>query len=54
MMTIRRLFIALVVSACQMSVLAQARYVFYFIGDGMGWGHVNATQYYNRIVLGND
>ncbi|MFG6380820.1 MAG: alkaline phosphatase [Muribaculum sp.] len=33
---------------------AKARYVFYFIGDGMGMGHVNATQYYNRMVLGNE
>lgn len=32
---------------------AEAKYVFYFIGDGMGMGHVNAAQYYNRIVLGN-
>lgn len=29
------------------------RYVFYFIGDGMGLGHVNAAQAYNRIVRGN-
>lgn len=30
--------------------MAQAKYVFYFIGDGMRWGHVNAAAYYNRIV----
>lgn len=30
---------------------AQAKYVFYFIGDGMGMGHVNATETYNRDVL---
>lgn len=28
-----------------------ARYIFYFIGDGMGMGHVNATEIYNRDVL---
>lgn len=28
-----------------------AKYVFYFIGDGMGLGHVNATEVYNRDVL---
>ncbi len=28
-----------------------AKYVFYFIGDGMGLGHVNATEAYNRDVL---
>lgn len=32
----------------------QAKYVFLFIGDGMGMGHVNATEYYNRFTLGND
>lgn len=30
------------------------KYVFYFIGDGMGMGHVMATQTYNRVVLKND
>ncbi|MCM1109676.1 MAG: alkaline phosphatase [Clostridium sp.] len=30
---------------------AQAKYVFYFIGDGMGMGHVNAAETYNRDVL---
>lgn len=29
------------------------KYVFYFIGDGMGMGHVNAAETYNRDVLGN-
>ncbi len=28
-----------------------ARYIFYFIGDGMGMGHVNTTETYNRDVL---
>lgn len=31
-----------------------ARYIFFFIGDGMGMGHVNATEIYNRDVLKND
>ncbi len=30
------------------------KYVFYFIGDGMGLGHVLTTETYNRTVLGND
>lgn len=30
------------------------KYIFYFIGDGMGMGHVLATQTYNRMILGND
>ena len=29
------------------------KYVFYFIGDGMGLGHVMSTEAYNRTVLGN-
>ncbi len=33
---------------------ASPKYVFYFIGDGMGMGHVMATQIYNREVLRND
>ncbi|MDE7159592.1 MAG: alkaline phosphatase [Muribaculaceae bacterium] len=33
---------------------AQAKYVFFFIGDGMGMGHVNAAETYNRDVLGNE
>lgn len=31
----------------------KAKYIFYFIGDGMGMGHVYATETYNRMVLGN-
>ncbi len=30
------------------------RYIFYFIGDGMGMGAVSLAQVYNRTVLGND
>lgn len=40
-----------------MSLAASAqapKYVFYFIGDGMGMGPVLATETYNRAVLGND
>ncbi len=32
---------------------SQAKYVFYFIGDGMGLGHVAATDYYNSKIAGN-
>lgn len=31
----------------------QPKYVFYFIGDGMGLGHVLSAETYNRTVLGN-
>lgn len=30
------------------------KYIFLYIGDGMGMGPVNAAQNYNRTVLGND
>lgn len=41
---------ALAVSAQQ----AAPKYIFFFIGDGMGMGHVMTAQTYNRTVLGND
>lgn len=52
-MNLKRLIVLCCASALVLMAHAQAKYVFYFIGDGMGIGHVNATQYYNRIVLGN-
>lgn len=33
---------------------ATPKYIFYYIGDGMGMGHVMAAEAYNRTVLGND
>lgn len=33
---------------------ASPRYIFYFIGDGMGMGPVMAAEAYSRLVLGND
>ncbi|MCH5224969.1 MAG: alkaline phosphatase [Muribaculaceae bacterium] len=30
------------------------KYIFYFIGDGMGMGHVAATQAYQRMILGKE
>ena len=30
------------------------KYIFYYIGDGMGMGQAMATEAYNRTVLGND
>lgn len=43
--------LSLILSA---SALAEAKYVFYFIGDGMGMGHVNTTETYRRDVLKSD
>ena len=33
---------------------ATPKYIFFFIGDGMGMGHVMTAQTYNRTVLGNN
>ncbi len=44
-----------VVALVTIVAMAQAkapRYIFYFIGDGMGPGHVMATYQYNRLVRG--
>lgn len=38
-------------ATCMAMMAEDAKYVFYFIGDGMGLGHVNATEIYNREVL---
>lgn len=48
----RKMVIAGVAAMMTLSMMAEnAKYVFYFIGDGMGLGHVNATEAYNREVL---
>lgn len=52
MKKITLLALAAATSLCAMA--EDARYIFYFIGDGMGLGHVNATEIYNRDVLRND
>lgn len=47
--------VALICALCvNMTLLAgpSPKYVFYFIGDGMGMGPVLATEYYNRFVEG--
>ena len=37
-----------------LSAQESPKYIFYFIGDGMGMGHVLATQTYNRMILQNE
>lgn len=46
------LFVAM--AASMAASAAAPKYVFYFIGDGMGHGAVMLAQLYNRTVLGND
>lgn len=48
-----RLFSLALLLSVAVTVSAKApKYVFYFIGDGMGLGHVLVTETYNRDVLG--
>lgn len=48
----KRFVLTAVAAAASFAIMAEnAKYVFYFIGDGMGLGHVNATEVYNRDVL---
>ena len=50
-----RIVAALVAMAVSLGAWAsQPRYVFYFIGDGMGNGHVMSAESYNRNVRGAD
>jgi len=47
-------------AACALALAAIAaqaqtpKYIFYYIGDGMGMGPVMAAQTYNRVIRGND
>ena len=51
----KRLFFTLMaLSVIALSYAAKPKYVFVFVGDGMGMGHVMAAETYNRTVLGND
>ncbi len=51
----KRLLLSGFMAAATLAMTADdAKYVFYFIGDGMGLGHVNATEAYNRDVLKSD
>ncbi|MDE6288304.1 MAG: alkaline phosphatase [Muribaculaceae bacterium] len=56
-MNIKRLLLGALLTA-SVSAMAAAgeapRYVFYFIGDGMGMGPVMTAQAYNRDILRND
>ena len=44
--------VVLLVFACSMGMAKAPKYVFYFIGDGMGLNQVAATQYYLRSCQG--
>jgi alkaline phosphatase len=54
-MKIRNLIAALALAATvSATALEQPRYVFYFIGDGMGMGPIVTAETYNRMILKND
>lgn len=48
----RLIFTFLAVAAIATDMCASPKYIFFFIGDGMGMGHVMATENYRRTVLG--
>lgn len=50
----RLTFFALFLSLAVAISAKAPKYVFYFIGDGMGLGHVLTAETYNRTVLGNN
>lgn len=52
-MKFRTILSALAVLMSVSAFATQPKYIFYFIGDGMGMGPVTATEMYNRQVLGN-
>ena len=50
-----RIFSVLAMLALVLGTLsAEPKYIFFFIGDGMGMGHVMSAQTYNRTVLKNE
>ncbi len=55
-MNIKRTLAAMVAAAAATAGIFAAdapKYIFYYIGDGMGLAPANAAEYYNRNVLGN-
>ena len=56
MSKIKSVFLASVLFSVFSNLNAQEapKYIFYFIGDGMGMGHVAATQTYKRMILGDE
>lgn len=48
---LKKSFLSILLSLSALSLFAQAKYIFYFIGDGMGFGHVSTAETYNRENL---
>ena len=52
-MNIKRVITASMLSVALLASAKTPRYIFYFIGDGMGMGHATVAQTFNRVTLGN-
>ena len=50
---LRHLIAALCIISAAVASAATPKYIFYFLGDGMGLAPVMATQTYNRMVKNN-
>lgn len=53
-MRLKKLIALSLLAVSAITASAEAKYVFYFIGDGMGIAHVTNSQLYNKNVLKND
>lgn len=53
-MKLRNILVGSLLTAAVSLSAATPRYIFYFIGDGMGLGQVMTSQTFNRIALGSD
>ena len=53
-MKLRKLAASLCLAACMSAGAQSPKYIFYYIGDGMGMGPVVAAETYNRVVLNSD
>ncbi|MDE7152965.1 MAG: alkaline phosphatase [Muribaculaceae bacterium] len=53
-MKLKTILTSLVLMSAVIAKADSPKYIFYFIGDGMGMGPVMAAETYNRTVLGND
>jgi alkaline phosphatase len=52
-MKIKSVILSLLLAAAATANGSELKYIFYFIGDGMGFGHVMSTQAYLRTVAGD-
>lgn len=52
----KKSIISFLLSLCVFNIMTAnaPKYIFYFIGDGMGMGHIIATQTYNRVAHGQN